>query len=228
MRATAASTEAWLWLATIISKPCAFTCCIISPTHLQTPRLPQGCIQTRSACVWRHAASSCLSMAFSLPCCQTALAPLAHECHHGTHTTAKLSWFALHSVSQATSMLQAKPKCIDTMKILGSPQTTEAAALAVTQCSQPLPVFLQSRSQGSIPVVVVVRVLEAVMHRARVPQLCCPLPFKVDVCPPHHLGSQQEAPLLGQLHVCHDTLVGILQVALVVLNTMGVCLLNFC
>ena len=75
--------------------------------------------------------------------------------------------------------------------------------------------FLRSVSHSSIPVVVVVGILKGVMDRARVPHLCCPLPFKVDVSPPHHLGSQQKASLLCKVHVCHDALVRVLQVALV-------------
>lgn len=73
---------------------------------------------------------------------------------------------------------------------------------------------MQHDSEWSAPVVVVVGVLEGVMDGAGVAQVCGPLPFQMDVGPPHHLGSQQKAPLPGQLHICHHPLVRVLQVTL--------------
>ena len=52
------------------------------------------------------------------------------------------------------------------------------------------------------------------MDRAGVAHLCCPLPLQMNVGPPNHLGSQQEALLPGQLHICHHPLMRVLQVAL--------------
>ena len=68
---------------------------------------------------------------------------------------------------------------------------------------------------GRSPVIVGVGVCKGVLNGTGVPHLCSPVPLQVHVSSSDHLGSQQEALVLGQLDVCGQPLVGVLQVALV-------------